>query len=50
MEVKRLVRRDDIPPVRPHDLRHGAATMALMAGADKKVVPSRPTEWCTTGP
>ncbi|MFY1595896.1 tyrosine-type recombinase/integrase [Micromonospora sp. WMMD737] len=35
---ERLVRRVDLPPIRLHDLRHGAATMALMAGADKKVV------------
>lgn len=34
----RLVRRVGLPPIRLHDLRHGAATMALRAGADKKVV------------
>ena len=34
----RLVARHDLPPVRLHDLRHGAATLALAAGADIKVV------------
>src|SRR4051794_33744100 len=34
----RLVARHDLPPVRLHDLRHGAATLALTAGADIKVV------------
>ncbi|QUQ68318.1 tyrosine-type recombinase/integrase [Kutzneria sp. CA-103260] len=28
----------DLPPIRLHDLRHGAATLALAAGADLKVV------------
>lgn len=28
----------DLPPVRLHDLRHGAATMALQAGVDLKTV------------
>ena len=28
----------DLPPVRLHDLRHGAASLALQAGADLKVV------------
>ena len=27
-----------LPPIRLHDLRHGAATMALAAGVDMKVV------------
>jgi Phage integrase family len=27
-----------LPPIRLHDLRHGAATLALAAGADLKVV------------
>ena len=35
---KRLVRRSGLPPIRLHDLRHGAATMALNAGVDVKVV------------
>ncbi|WP_328343668.1 tyrosine-type recombinase/integrase [Micromonospora sp. NBC_00421] len=35
---ERLVRRVGLPPIRLHDLRHGAATMALLAGTDKKVV------------
>src|SRR4051794_22568441 len=34
----RLVARHDLPPVRLHDLPHGAATLALTAGADIKVV------------
>jgi len=32
-----LVRRERLPPIRLHDLRHGAATLAL-AGADLKVI------------
>jgi integrase len=34
----RLVARSGLPPIRLHDLRHGAATLALAAGADMKVV------------
>jgi len=34
----RLVARHHLPPIRLHDLRHGAATLALAAGADVKVV------------
>ncbi|MFF0471346.1 tyrosine-type recombinase/integrase [Micromonospora zamorensis] len=34
----RLVKRLDLPPIRLHDLRHGAATMALKAGTKMKVV------------
>ncbi|BBH66469.1 hypothetical protein ACTI_31540 [Actinoplanes sp. OR16] len=34
----RLVRRSELPPIRLHDLRHGAATLALAAGVDMKVV------------
>lgn len=30
----RLVRREGLPPIRLHDLRHGAATLALAGGAD----------------
>ncbi len=30
-----------LPPVRLHDLRHGAATMALAAGVDMKVISGR---------
>lgn len=30
-----------LPPVRLHDLRHGAATIALAAGVDMKVISSR---------
>jgi integrase len=33
-----LIRAADLPPVRLHDLRHGAASLALQAGADLKVV------------
>jgi integrase len=35
---RRLVTRAALPPIRLHDLRHGAATMALDAGVDIKVV------------
>ncbi|GAB3500523.1 tyrosine-type recombinase/integrase [Phytohabitans suffuscus] len=35
---RRLLRKAGLPPIRPHDLRHGAATMALDAGIDIKVV------------
>jgi integrase len=34
----RLVTRSGLPPVRLHDLRHGAATLAHAAGADLKTV------------
>ncbi|MDG4799279.1 tyrosine-type recombinase/integrase [Micromonospora sp. WMMD980] len=34
----RLVRRSGLPPIRLHDLRHGAATIALAAGTEMKVV------------
>ncbi|HEY2640759.1 MAG TPA: tyrosine-type recombinase/integrase [Streptosporangiaceae bacterium] len=34
----KLVRREHLPPVRLHDLRHGAATLALATGADLKVI------------
>ncbi len=33
-----LVAAADLPPVRLHDLRHGAATLALAAGADLKII------------
>jgi len=29
---------EPLPPIRYHDLRHGAATMSLAAGVDMKVV------------
>ena len=35
---RRLSGKAGLPPVRLHDLRHGAATLALAAGADLKVV------------
>jgi integrase len=34
----RLITQADLPPIRLHDLRHGAATLALASGADLKVV------------
>lgn len=34
----RLARRAGLPPIRLHDLRHGAATLALAGGANLKVV------------
>ena len=33
-----LVRREGLPPIRLHDLRHGAATLALASGADLKAI------------
>ena len=33
-----LVKRADVPPVRLHDLRHGAASLAHETGADLKTV------------
>jgi integrase len=35
---ERLVKSSGLPPIRLHDLRHGAATLALAGGADMKVV------------
>lgn len=37
-EFERLVQRSGLPPVRLHDLRHGAATIALAADTDMKVI------------
>jgi len=34
----KLIRETGLPPVRRHDLRHGAASLALAAGADLKVI------------
>ena len=36
--VRRIARENGLPPVRLHDLRHGAASLALAAGADLKAV------------
>jgi integrase len=35
---RQLVTRSGLPPVRLHDLRHGAASLAHAAGADLKTV------------
>jgi integrase len=35
---ERLVAESGLPPIRLHDLRHGAATISLAAGADMKTV------------
>ena len=35
---RRAVQASGLPPVRLHDLRHGAASLALAAGADLKTV------------
>ncbi|WP_431728472.1 tyrosine-type recombinase/integrase [Verrucosispora sp. TAA-831] len=35
---RKLIHRAELPPIRLHDLRHGAATIALDAGIDIKVV------------
>lgn len=37
-QFTQLVREAQLPPIRLHDLRHGAATHALSAGVDVKVV------------
>ncbi|WP_194904060.1 tyrosine-type recombinase/integrase [Catenulispora rubra] len=36
--MKLLVKEADLPPIRLHDLRHGAASLALVAGVDVEVV------------
>ncbi|MEN3615715.1 tyrosine-type recombinase/integrase [Plantactinospora sp. ZYX-F-223] len=38
LHFTRLVKRADVPPIRLHDLRHGAASLAHEAGADLKTV------------
>ncbi|WP_165978578.1 site-specific integrase [Actinomadura darangshiensis] len=35
---QQLIAEHDVPPIRLHDLRHGAATLALVAGVQLKVV------------
>jgi integrase len=35
---RRLIREADLPPIRFHDLRHGAASLSLAAGNDLKIV------------
>jgi len=35
---RRLVKESGLPPVRLHDLRHGAASLAHSAGADLKTI------------
>ncbi len=35
---RELIRQAQLPPIRLHDLRHGAATLALASGANLKVV------------
>jgi integrase len=37
-EFARLIEACDLPPIRLHDLRHGAASLMLAAGVDLKVV------------
>ncbi|WP_143094452.1 tyrosine-type recombinase/integrase [Streptacidiphilus jiangxiensis] len=37
-ELQRLIEQHDLPPIRFQDLRHGAATHALTAGIDARVV------------
>ncbi|GAA2128458.1 hypothetical protein GCM10009727_19100 [Actinomadura napierensis] len=36
--LQKLIAEHDVPPIRLHDLRHGAATLALAAGVELKVV------------
>jgi site-specific recombinase XerC len=38
---KRIVEVLGLPPIRLHDLRHGSATLSLLAGTDIKVVQER---------
>jgi integrase len=40
-QFQHLTEEADLPPIRLHDLRHGAATHALAAGVDMKVVSER---------
>ena len=35
---QRLIRASDLPPIRLHDLRHTAASLALQAGVSLKVI------------
>ncbi|MFG2006516.1 tyrosine-type recombinase/integrase [Spirillospora sp. NPDC048911] len=37
-QFQKLIAEQDVPPIRLHDLRHGAATLALAAGEELKVV------------
>ncbi len=37
-EFYKLVRENELPPIRLHDVRHGTATHALTAGIDVKLV------------
>lgn len=37
-KFRALVKGSDLPPIRLHDLRHGAASLMLAAGVDMKVV------------
>ncbi|MFD0686046.1 tyrosine-type recombinase/integrase [Actinomadura fibrosa] len=37
-QFQRLIVEQEMPPIRLHDLRHGAATLALAAGVELKVV------------
>jgi len=36
--LQALARQADLPPIRLHDLRHGAATLALAGGTDMKTI------------
>ena len=45
-----LVRASGLPPVRLHDLRYGAASLALAAGVDLKVVADQLRHDCKTKP
>ena len=36
--LQALIQQADLPPIRLHDLRHGAATLALAAGIDMKTI------------
>lgn len=41
IHITRLHKKTGLPPVRPHDLRHGSASLALVAGVHIKVVQQR---------
>ncbi|QMU73234.1 tyrosine-type recombinase/integrase [Streptacidiphilus sp. P02-A3a] len=39
--LKKMIRENDLPPIRLHDLRHGAVSLAIAAGLDFKTISVR---------